>query len=259
MNIENRSSWWSNWKAKDGSRLPILLSAALTEVEETAELIYDEVEEATAEWLSQHLALTDTAPTDLFLQTLLNQLLNCTLQVMNVDTIAVLLPTEDDQQLAVRATFGLEEEITEGIRIPIGRGFAGRIAASRQPMIVNDLATVEVVSPILRNKGIQSILGVPLQLKKERMGVFHVGTFGPRQFTRNDAQLLQLVAEHIGLVIDRLSISRSSITNGSVLVQEKFALTCLHQKITSTIRSFYHPLPQGFLKLAPPMQLSAFC
>jgi acetyltransferase-like isoleucine patch superfamily enzyme/putative methionine-R-sulfoxide reductase with GAF domain len=245
---------------KDGSRLPILLSAALAEVEEIAELIYDEVEEATAELLHQHLALTDTVPTNLFLQTLLHQLLNCTRQVMNVDTVAVLLPIEDEQQLTVRATFGLEEEITKGIRIPIGRGFAGRIAASHQPMIVDDLATVEVVSPILRNKGIQSILGMPLQLKKERIGVFHVGTFSPRQFTRNDAQLLQLVAEHIGLVIDRLPISRPSITDGSVLVREKFPLTFSPQKLRRTIRNFhFHPLPKGFLELASPIQLSAFC
>ncbi|WP_375495009.1 hypothetical protein [uncultured Nostoc sp.] len=68
---------------------------------------------------------------------------------MSVDTVTLLLPVADLQSLAVQATIGLEEEITQQIRIPIGRGIAGHIAASVEPMMVNNLSTVEVVSPIL--------------------------------------------------------------------------------------------------------------
>lgn len=241
---------------KNGSRLPIPLSAALAEIEETAELIHTEVEEI-AELIHQRLALTETVPAHLVLQNLLHQLLVCMRQVMNVDTVAVLLQTEDGQQLAVCATLGLEEEITEGIRIPIGRGFAGRIAASCELMIVDDLSKVEVVSPILRNKGLQSMLGVPLLVKDRVIGVFHIGTVRPRQFSRDDTQLLQLIAERTGLAIARLPISTSSIAKGSALVREN-ALTCSFQKLSRTIKNFsFHPLPTGFLELAPsPLRLN---
>jgi GAF domain-containing protein len=208
---------------KGDSRFPIPLSAALAEVEETAELIHAEVEEIAEP--HQHLALTYTVPVHLVLQNLLHQLLDCMRQVMAVDTVAVLLQTQDGQQLAVCATLGLEEEITEGIRIPLGRGFAGRIAASCKLKIVDDLSTVEVVSPILRNKGLQSMLGVPLLIEDQVIGVFHVGTVRPRHFIKDDAQLLQLIADRIGLAIEHLAISRPSIIKGSALVWEKFALT----------------------------------
>ena len=247
---------------KDGRQLPNLISAALAEVEETAELLYDEVEEAIAEQLDHYLGFTDSVPTNLFLQTLLHQLLSCTRQVMNVDTVAVLLKTEDGQQLAVRATIGLEEEIAQEIRIPLGQGFAGRIAASRQVAIVDDLSKVEVVSPILRNKGLQSMLGVPLLVKNRVIGVFHVGTIPPRQFTEEEAQLLKLVADHVGLAIDRLVISKLLITKSSMLVQrEKFALICSLQKISRTIGNLnFHPLPKGFVELTPPKRfVSTFC
>jgi len=243
---------------KDSSSLPIPLNAVLAEVEETAELIYAEVEEI-AELIDQRL-LKDNVSAHSVLQNLLYQLLNCMRQVMDVDTVAVLLQTDDEPQLAVRATLGLEEEITQAIRIPLGRGFAGRIATSCKLTIVDDLSTVEVVSPILRNKGLKSMLGVPLLVKNQVIGIFHVGTVRPRKFTRDDAQLLQLVAEHIGLAIDHLAISSSSITKAA-FVREKFALTCLLPKLSSTIRTFhFHPLPKGFLKSAAPMQLvSTFC
>jgi len=59
-------------------------------------------------------------------------------------------------------------------------------------MIVEDLSKVEIVSPILRNKGIRSMVGIPLLVKEQGSGVFHVGTFRSRQFTSDDVQLLRL-------------------------------------------------------------------
>lgn len=235
---------------KDGSRLPIPLSAALADVEETAALLHAEVEE-TAVLLHQRFSFTDTVLAHLVLQNLLHQLLDYVRQVMAVDTVTVLLQTEDRQQLAVCATIGLEEEITKGIRIPFGRGFAGRIAASCKLTIVDNLSMVEVVSPILRNRGLQSMVGVPLLVKDQVLGVFHVGTVHPRQFTKDDTKLLQLVADHIGLAIEPLAILKPSITKDSELVREKSALTVPRQKVRQTIRIFPSYLhPTGYLKLA---------
>lgn len=174
-------------------RLSIPFNAALTEVHKTAQMNYQRLQGA-----------NDTVPIDLVLGNLLRALLETIRQLMSVDTVTVLLPTENGQQLAVCATIGLEEEILEGIRIPLNCGFAGKIAASGKQMIVDDLSKIEVVSPILRNKGILSMLGVPLLLKDQVNGVFHVGTFRSRQFTKDDVEQLQLVANHIGLAIQPL-------------------------------------------------------
>lgn len=241
---------------KDGSRLPVALSTALAEVEEAAELIHTEVAEL-AELLHQPPeTLTGAVPTHQVLQTLLHQLLDCIRQVMAVDTIAILLQTEDRRQLAVCATLGLEEEITKGIRIPIGRGFAGRIAANCKLTIVDDLTKVEVVSPILRNKGIQSMLGIPLLVENRVVGVFHVGTVRPRHFTRDDAQLLQLVADRIALAINHLEISKPSVHKGSEFVREKVTLVHLCQTISQIVGFPFHLHPAGF-SLAPLLQLTS--
>lgn len=115
---------------------------------------------------------------------------------MTVDTVTLLLPTSE-RSLAVNATFGLEEEITQQIRIPIGQGIAGRIADRVEPMIVNDLSAVEVFSPVLRTKGVKSLVGIPLRLSPTTVGVLHVGTLAPRQFNQRDVQQLQLVAQQL--------------------------------------------------------------
>jgi serine phosphatase RsbU (regulator of sigma subunit)/anti-sigma regulatory factor (Ser/Thr protein kinase) len=106
-------------------------------------------------------------------------------------------------ELVARAAKGIEEEVEQGVRIPIGRGFAGRIAAQRSPVAIEDIDRAEIVNPILRQKGIRSLLGVPLLVDDEVIGVLHVGTLVPRIFSESDSKLLQLAADRAALAIDR--------------------------------------------------------
>ncbi len=89
------------------------------------------------------------------------------------------------------------------MRIPIGRGFAGRIAATHRPVILDDVDHADVFNPILREKGIKSMLGVPLLIEDKMLGVLHVGTLTPRAFDKGDLELLQLVADRVALAIER--------------------------------------------------------
>ena len=85
--------------------------------------------------------------------------------------------------LVARAAVGIEEEVEQGVRIPFGKGFAGKVAADRAPVFLPDVDHADVLNPILRQKGIKSLLGVPLLVAGEPIGVLHVGTLRPRVFT----------------------------------------------------------------------------
>ena len=89
------------------------------------------------------------------------------------------------------------------MRIPVGGGFAGRIAAGRRPIYIADVDHAEILNPILRMKGVRSLLGVPLLVEGAILGVLHVGTVTPREFTNADAALLQLAAAQAAPAIDR--------------------------------------------------------
>ncbi|URD53334.1 GAF domain-containing protein [Chroococcidiopsis sp. CCNUC1] len=136
------------------------------------------------------------------LENLLQATLECIRHILEVDTVAVLLQTENGEQLAVHATLGLEEEIETGVRIPVGQGFAGKIAAQPELTIVDDLSTIEVYSPVLRQKGLHSMLGVPLFASNRVVGVFHIGSLHPRHFTNKEAQTVRYVADRIGEAIE---------------------------------------------------------
>ena len=151
-------------------------------------------------------AITDVALAHLEVDELLGELLLRVRDLLRTDTAVILLLDEDSNELVARSAVGLEEEVEAGVRIPVGRGFAGRIAAERLPVILPDLDHADVFNPILREKGVKSMLGVPLLRGAEVIGVLHVGTLTPREFTSDDVELLTLVAERAALGIDRARV-----------------------------------------------------
>jgi signal transduction histidine kinase len=146
--------------------------------------------------------ITDTALRHLALDELLGELLVRTRDLLHVDTCAVLLLDEGTHELVARAAVGLEDEVERGVRIPLGRGFAGRVAAQRQPVILPDVDQADIVNPILREKGVKSMLGVPLLAGGRTIGVLHVGSLVHRLFGRDDVELLELVADRAAIAID---------------------------------------------------------
>jgi serine phosphatase RsbU (regulator of sigma subunit)/anti-sigma regulatory factor (Ser/Thr protein kinase) len=72
-------------------------------------------------------------------------------------------------------------------------------------VVINDLARspIQPVNPLFREKGVRSLLGVPLVVEGEVIGVLHVGTLTPREFHERDIELLQLVADRVALSIER--------------------------------------------------------
>jgi GAF domain-containing protein/anti-sigma regulatory factor (Ser/Thr protein kinase) len=151
----------------------------------------------------RHLqTISEAALAHLRFDELLDELLRRVTSVLGTDTAAVLLLDEESKELVARAALGLEEEVEAGVRIPLGRGFAGRIAAERRAVVIPDVAVADVLNPILRAKGLRSLLGAPLLVEGRVIGVLHVGTLERRDFTADDAQLLQLAADRMAVGID---------------------------------------------------------
>jgi serine phosphatase RsbU (regulator of sigma subunit)/anti-sigma regulatory factor (Ser/Thr protein kinase) len=151
-------------------------------------------------------SITDAALAYLPLEVLLDELLTRVVSILDADTAAILLLEDDDTTLVPRAAKGLEEEVERGVRIPIGRGFAGRVAATRRPVRILNVAEAEIYNPILREKGLQSLLGVPLVVQGAVVGVLHVGSLTQRAFDDDDVELLQRAADRAALAIfSRLS------------------------------------------------------
>ena len=166
-----------------------------------------ETAEATLQQLRRLLLVSDAALSSLALDELAGALLERVQALMAVDYAAILLLEQDTETLRMMASRGLEQEIDSDVLVPLGQGFAGRIAETRLPLIVDDLSTFPVVNPVLREQ-LASIIGVPLVLGAQLLGVLHVGSATPRRFTGEDAHLLQLVADRVAHAVDNAARTR---------------------------------------------------
>jgi sigma-B regulation protein RsbU (phosphoserine phosphatase) len=146
-------------------------------------------------------AVTDAALSRLDEQSLLDALLVRVKNVLTADTAAVLLLDEQAGQLVATAASGLEEEVSQGVRIPLGAGFAGRVAASREPVVLLTVDHTTVRNPLLVDRGIKSLLGVPLLAGGKVIGVLHVGSLSGRAFGQQDVELLQMAADRAALAL----------------------------------------------------------
>jgi phosphoserine phosphatase RsbU/P len=122
-------------------------------------------------------------------------------RLLGVDTAAILLLDRDGSQLVARAAQGLEDEVRQGVRVPVGMGFAGQIAATRAPVILDEVSPRTVVNPILWNTGVRSMLGVPLLVDGRLLGVMHVGTLHHRRFTEDDVGILEREAARVARLV----------------------------------------------------------
>jgi sigma-B regulation protein RsbU (phosphoserine phosphatase) len=156
-------------------------------------------------------SITDAALSRLGNDDFLAELLERTKEILQVDTAAVLLLDFSCGHLIATAAAGLEEEVRQGVRIPVGRGFAGRIAAEHRPVILDRVDHTTVLNPILLEKGIRSLMGVPLVAGGRVIGVLHVGSLSGRGFSSEEAELLQLAADRAAMAVQSMMMHEDRI------------------------------------------------
>ena len=148
--------------------------------------------------------LSEAADSVVNLQTLdelYHQALSAIQEVLGSDSVALLLANEAQDELVARASIGLGEESIVDLSIHYGQGMAGRVLATRAPMIVEDLSQITLASPTLRDQGIQSLAAVPLLSEKRVLGVLHTGSRRLGHFSAADVALLEILADRLAVAL----------------------------------------------------------
>ena len=155
-----------------------------------------------AQRLADLQTLTDSGLSDLDVEELLAELLERVREILDADTAAVLLLDEKAGVLEARAASGIEEEVRQGVRVPLGAGFAGRIAATRDVVRLDRVDATTVANPILWERGVNVMLGVPLVRSDTVLGVLHVGRLEKRPFSDDDVELLRVVSDRVSAAVE---------------------------------------------------------
>ncbi len=149
--------------------------------------------------LAYLVQLTDALNTTLDLQTLLVRTSELVRAILPYRIFAILLLNDRTHELRIRFQIGHTPE-TERKTIPIGKGVVGQVALTRQPVLLNDVATEPAY--IAANPDVCSELTVPLIAKNRLIGVLDIESEQPNYFREEHLHLLTLTASRIAQAIE---------------------------------------------------------
>ena len=159
--------------------------------------------EAVAETIQKIQRVTDAALEHLELDELLGELSRHISEILNVDSASILLLEEADGELSVGASSGIPSGLEAGGTVELGDSFPGRVVSTGETVRLDAPRSSNGADPMLGRHGVKSLLGVPLMVEGRVSGVIQVGTLdAERKFSKEDASLLQLIADRAALAID---------------------------------------------------------
>lgn len=169
------------------------------------------------------------------LDELLTTVLELSARVVDAETASLLLLDEKTQELYFDVALGMDAKAAS-VRLRLGQGIAGSVAANRKPEIINDVKADKRWSPAMdASSGFttRSILAVPMLVKGRLVGVVEAinrrgGPFGPTDLTTLEAFASQAaVAIENARLFSSLRAERfklatifSQMTDGCVLTDE---------------------------------------
>ncbi|HET8821128.1 MAG TPA: SpoIIE family protein phosphatase [Thermoleophilaceae bacterium] len=149
--------------------------------------------------------ITDAALQYVAVQDLLDELLGRLVHVFGADHGAILLRENDGPRLELRAARGVPPDVSPESYRSVAHRLAGRLALSRGPVGLEQADASGAVRLLLASLDMNSVLGVPLVLDRQLLGVLFVGTRDVRRFSEDDSALLKLVGDRVALAVDRAS------------------------------------------------------
>ncbi|MEU7649054.1 SpoIIE family protein phosphatase [Streptomyces huasconensis] len=121
--------------------------------------------------------------------------------MLDGDAAFLLLATDDETELEVRASTGLPSARQRFARVPVEAG-PGRYGSARMPAVHEDLTLVPGAVPLLSGTGMRSVVTVPLKVEGRLTGSLGVAAEAPDRYSNEEALRLQFAADRIALAVE---------------------------------------------------------
>jgi signal transduction histidine kinase len=137
---------------------------------------------------------------------LLETVVDETRDALHASVSSLYLLDRDAENLTLAATNGLDRYQIGRARVPFGEGVTGRVAASREPLVIPDVSRDERflwVRGIDQRRFVASMLSVPLVWNDRIVGVLNVQTEEHREFTAADSAHLRAIADLLAGIVEK--------------------------------------------------------
>ncbi|MFD2396836.1 GAF domain-containing protein [Prauserella oleivorans] len=185
-------------------------------------------------------ALFDTA-SDLArlrdLDAVLRSIVHRARMLLRVDVSYLSLNDDGSDSTYMRVTDGSASALFQQVRLGMGEGLGGLVAQTARPYATANYPEddrFQHTGPIDRavgDEGLIAILGVPLALGEQVIGVLYASDRRPRTFTPDEVALLSSLADHAAIAIDNARLIESSAAALEELGQANATIRAHHEAL----------------------------
>ncbi len=172
----------------------------------------------------------------LHLDQVLQTLVDVAVDLLQADKSSLVVWDAQRARLVVRAAHGFSPE-TMAKSFALGEGVVGRVAASGEPLVVEDTLTdSRMAGRVTGPEGIRSFMGVPIKIGGQVFGLFNVNYTQPRAFSSDDQRLFLALAQRAALAIENARLYEQA-QQVAVLEERQRLARELHDAVTQTLFS----------------------
>lgn len=170
--------------------------------------------ERRAEQVSTLTEITRQIASNLYLEEILQFLVNMTARAMGYKVCTVMLLDEEGNDLVLKATSSTSQEYISKPNVPIGESIAGRVVQQGRIITVLDVKEHPQYrfADIAAKEGLCSLACIPLSTKGRTLGVLNCYTERPHHFTEEELNVLMALANQAAVAVEHAKLSlRSAI------------------------------------------------
>ena len=197
-----------------------LIAMVFSRLEKEAGLRY-ELQNTLEELISKYEELTvlyesaETVATVMELEEVSQRILDQAAEILEVDHASLMLLTDEGDALEVVAARGLREDTAGKVRVKVGEGISGSVAASGKPILIEDLQSDPLYGRDSRSdQGWTSLISVPLKVRDRVLGVLNVNNKkSGAPFSSGDLKMLAALAQLAAISIQNARTYQNAITD----------------------------------------------
>jgi signal transduction protein with GAF and PtsI domain len=167
--------------------------------------------------------MSQTIAQGIYLREILQLIVTMTAEMMGSKVCSLMLLDEKGKELKIEATQSLSEEYKAKAPVQVRGSVSGRAVQEKRSIIVEDVAKdPQYTYPdIARKENLRSLLVVPMMAKEKAIGVINCYTAEVHQFSADENQLLQVVANQAAIAIEHTRAIEKAIEAQEALETRK--------------------------------------
>ncbi|UCE86496.1 MAG: GAF domain-containing protein [Deltaproteobacteria bacterium] len=135
---------------------------------------------------------------------LFERMLEIAISTIGAEQGSLMLLDTETRELRIRVAVGVERELWEKIRVPLGEGIAGRVAADGRPLLLRGRADRQAYRIVRERGDVESAICVPLLHDGAVLGVVNLATSSRTDaFTQADLEFAEQLARLDARIIAR--------------------------------------------------------